>query len=446
MLRKKCSCGKAAWGRCGHNWFASFKIAGTRREVATGAADRDAAIVEGSRRKLELRTAAGTDLRERCRLSQLAAAHLGEKSKEGVTPERLKVIEYHWRPVLRHFKPDFDPAALTYSNLEAYRDARREHGVRGQTIEREAWCLKQGLRIAKRRGWIKEQPVPLDEWPVIGHDPKDERRAGKLHDHNVLRAVLAECDQDLRERIEFSARTGLRKHELLRMEYSWIERPPKGYALPAMLAIPATGSKTGRPRLVPLPRQALAILKRRHAASAQKRLVFPGDRKKLFYRAIDAAREKAAKRLGKQGAIEAGYFVNVTLRDMRHAYLTAGEHATKDRKAAADVAGHARLKTTEIYLHSDLDRLAAFASAAGGWFKGAEGGGRKVSRRAPQKSYFPYEKLVGTPGIEPGTPTVSSEGRGSKRNKIKDRTGHGGHVKSATCIAGGRTQGRKAAR
>lgn len=410
MLRKKCECGRQRWAKCPHFWHEKFKIDGTSREIHTGTADRAAAIVEGARRKIELRAALGAGFSRRCDLAKLAAAHIAESSAGRVSKERARVIEYQWAPVLRHFTPEFDPANLTFELIEAYRDKRRET-VRGQTIEREIWSLKEGLKIAKRRGLIRDYPVPLDDWPRIGHDQKDERRAGKLHDPAVLQAVLAECDQDLRERIEFDARTGLRKHELLRLEYSWVEHPPQGLGMPAMLVVPAASAKTKKPRLIPLSPEALAILDTRHHRLGGAR-VFVGDRKKALYRAIAAAKKKH------------GDMPNITLRDMRHAFLTAGEFATKDRKAAADVAGHARLKTTEIYLHSDLARLAAFAAVAGDWWsahtspEGVPDGGCPTPLPKTQKGYFPSEILVGTTGIEPVTPTVSSDNRAKKPNKI----------------------------
>jgi hypothetical protein len=456
-IDKRCKCEKPK--RCSHPYHARFKAAGREYELSTHTANRAEATVEGSRLQVERRQA-GAHAREGCRLSRLAAEHIAEKTAEfhtgAISAARVTAVTDHWTPVLRHLGPDFDANELcgprAFDHLKDMRDTRLKT-VRGQTFEREYWNLNEGLRIGWRKRWLRAPPLPRDEWPVIGHDKPDEARAGKIHRPEVIAGVWAELDQDWQDRLEVDAATGLRKHELLRFSFSWVVRAPSGLGCAAFIRPPDDSTKDGDERLLPIQKRVLEIIERRFAVACLLAMlsrlgghkptdpatwpVFPGDRKKSLYSAIERAQLAAVTRLGEDGAVARGYFRNVTLRDLRHGFSTAAEKRTKDKLAVADLLGHDRLSTTEIYLHSDLPRVIEAASAAGGWLNDALGGAKRgeqdssyIGGEMLNQLYFQPAALVGTTGIEPVTPTVSRKDLREIRSNIKESTRHRRHERS----------------
>lgn len=458
-LFKRCKCPEDKQATCDCPFYFRAKVRGQRRELSTGTPDRARASVEAGRRVIQERKRADAGVGAgRCRLSQLAAAHIVEARRERISKARLTVIGYHWKPVLEHFGPSFDPAAFggprAYELLAGFFDKRRET-VAGQTIEREAWCLHQGLRIGRRRDEI-EDFLDREDWPTIGHDPKNTARAGKLHPPAWVGAVLDACDLDLQERIEVDARTALRKHELMRMCFSWAREAPAGMACAGILCPPGEFTKDGDPRVIPIDDRVLGILRARFERPRPLRrknrqgerapvgdLVFIGDRKRALYAAMARARRAEVERLASVGMTEAhawqlleqrGWMRNLTFRDLRHAYANGGD----DKRAAADLLGHAKLSTTDIYLHSTPERLATFASEAGSWFDALrEGGATKGVQHnkgfggvMQNQQLFRGERMVVATGIEPVTPTVSSEGPGPKPLFSFAHVEHAAHGKS----------------
>ncbi len=478
-LFKRCQCPKASWEKCEHNWFASFKVHGKREEPTTGTSNREVAIEEACRLRREAREAPGPRTGDTVRLSQLAAAHIAQATQDvaegAICKERRQAIIDHWNPPLRFFqdRPEFeDVSRLTPAALAEYRD-HRLLTVKPVTVSREFWMMKTGMALGQERGW----KVPhIIRWPRIRgsgkKSNKDPARSGKAdHRPEYIRAVRAEMDDELRDRIDFDVTSSLRKHELLRFHISWVLETPQDFKVPALIRVPGAKSKDRDDRVIPLTPKNLEIIKRRYAANlerAEKRaywerrkgrkqqrdfdpgIVFPGDRKKALYAAIERAQAKLIKEHGQEEAEARGYLRNLTLRDLRSTFGTVAEHKTKDQRAIADIYGHTTLKTTAIYLHSTLDRMAEATLAVDEWYsdlleggtgEGGHTGGYFVDGRQFHQ-LFRGEKLVGARGIEPPTPTVSSQAQSPNPAESQEPTRNERNAKSrASMVEGGQGGG-----
>lgn len=280
----------------------------------------------------------------------------------GSTKEQQATIENHWVHICRVLGPDRDPATIDYDILLQYVATRRTqrqvrritrgkkkgevsgHGdlTRGQTIVRELQALKRGLQSALRKKAIAQMPA---EWPKVKRDPPREWQRGHLHEPEKVSAFLERLPPAARAQMTVAALTGLRAHELRRLSWSWVEKPPHGVEVPAILRVPISGAKTRTERLVALPLPALQALQdARQAVMAVDKAgampLMPGQYKKTYDRV----------------AHELGYVKNITLRDVRHCYGTLALQHGGDAAATQAAMGHKQLATTQRYQTSTIRR------------------------------------------------------------------------------------------
>lgn len=329
-------------------WWYRFKINGKEYRGSCGTCSRREAEAFERRKRSELEARAPKRRQARGHtLAELAGLDVDRAIAEGVDEEtRVPTLTHLWSWLVRELG-DIDPERIDARKVGEYVAARRRRKVAGQTIRRELQCLKRGLTLAYRRGWVSAKP-DSDEWPRLRSAPKG-RTAGKSHDPDVVRRWLAELHQDARDEAVLVALTGLRSQEAKRICPSWVRPAPPGAGVPALLEVPAAGAKTRKPRVLGLPAQAVAIIERRAVAR---------DVPVLSQSNFKKHRGAVAKRIG--------YATTITLRDLRHCHLTWGLEGTGDARATLEAAGHTDLRTTERYLHTTLTRTAGIAQAAAG--------------------------------------------------------------------------------
>jgi len=277
-------------------------------------------------------------------VARLAEWDVERAVAEGVAESRAQTLEWVWAPLADHFgdKPvqQIDEVAIT-----RYVAARREAGVRGQTIRREAQALVRALGLARQRGHIGRVPAR----PKIRSDAPLESARGQLHPPEVLAVWLAELHQDARDEVELCLRTGLRAAELKRVRASWVEPAPAGSATRYVLRVPAGDAKTRRERVIGLTDAAAEIIRRRVEADPEAEHVLAQGTHRRAYR-------EAAERIG--------YGKRIKLRDLRHTFATLAVAGSGDPWAALESLGHRDLRTTSLYQHSTEARAAATAAAA----------------------------------------------------------------------------------
>ncbi len=94
----------------------------------------------------------------------LAALDIQEARARGVGGNQQVSIEGCWNHVCRRLGPELEPESVSDDRVVACVASRREEDAKGQSIVKEIPALKRGLRIARRRGSVRQ---PLDEWPRI---------------------------------------------------------------------------------------------------------------------------------------------------------------------------------------------------------------------------------------------------------------------------------------
>lgn len=208
-----------------------------------------------------------------------------------------------------------------------------EADVAPATINRLLAILRRVGNLAERWGWTRE-PLGRRVELVPGE------RARELYVTPAqVRRLAAAAEPLTRDVILFAALTGLRRSEILRLTPADVR---------GGVAIVDSRSKSGRPRVVPMPAEAARI--------AHRRLPF-GIGVSLLHKRFDAARTAAG-------------LPALRFHDLRHAFGTWLAETGADGPTIRDVMGHSSLSVTSRYLQSApesarraVDRLPKLMSA-----------------------------------------------------------------------------------
>jgi integrase len=350
--------------RRGEVWWYKFKFRGVTHRATTNERDRQRAAAAAARLRLSIE--ANQPVATGGGLIVLSELDIERAIAAGASKAQQKTLERdRWAKLLRFFG-DLPASQINFDNIQSYIVSRRGDGVRGQTIKREIAALKRGLLIAKRRGWLASV---LDEWPTVKNDPPKDSQRGKLHDPDSLRSVVKALPLDVQEGVAFAFLTGLRYAELRRIRMDYVFKAPPGSPTPGLLRLPADKTKNRKERTIGLSVAAMRILaarverghskhRGRVAADFDPLLVFP----RVNYRnAIVKA------------CTEAKYSGVITMRDLRHTFMTLGLLETGDIRATMAAGGHTKEATAFMYQHATMDRTASVSLGAEKLLRGHSG-------------------------------------------------------------------------
>ena len=187
------------------------------------------------------------------------------------------------------------------------------------TVNRKLAVLRRVARLAHRQWqWLDE---PLGDRITLV--PGERHRHTYLTTAQVQKLALA-APKRIRDAILLAALTGLRRSEILRLKAA----DKRG----GMLTLSET--KSGRPRIVPLPPQAAHIKLPLEMGESELRVGF------------EAARAKAG-------------MPHVRFHDLRHTYASWLVRKGAGLTVVRDLLGHASLSVTSRYAHLQEDQLRA---------------------------------------------------------------------------------------
>lgn len=221
--------------------------------------------------------------------------------------------------------------------------------VAGQlkTAEAKPATINRYLSVLRRIGNLAEQWGLLERSPRITLLPERNERHVYLTPAEVQR-LAAQCPAEVGDAVRLAALTGLRRSELLRLQPSDVRNG-------ALLLDART--KSGRPRLVPLPPEALRI--------ARARLPWTIDPWRL--------------RSGFEAARKAAGLPHARFHDLRHTYASWLVQSGQSMKAVKDLLGHSTMAMTDRYAHLAAPHL---ARAVSGLRLGQ--GGERVGKKAKE--------------------------------------------------------------
>jgi integrase len=293
-------------------------------EAKTWAAEQEAAIVHGT---LPDRPA----VKGAMTLGDILDRYMQEitPTKRGAASELLRIKAFKRDPIaavaLRNFSS---------SHVAAYRD-RRLLAVSSSSVRRELTIIRHALEIARR------------EWrlPIVGNPVADirrpldncarERRLEAGEEARLMEAIDAGLNSELRPAVELAIHTGLRRGELLNLDWNCIDLNRR------LARIPVT--KTGKPRTIPLTDAACTILLARHPRPVGR--VF-----QMTANALQQAWQRAVKRAG---------LVDLRYHDLRHEALSRMFELGLSMPEVALISGHREPRMLLRYTHirpSDVAR------------------------------------------------------------------------------------------
>ena len=312
------------------------------------------------RRSLKTTDRAIADRRARAWLGELDAIAWGEKPRRTYAEAEEKFIREHLTAIkrgsalryadcLRHLSEHFGTMTLdqiTSAALSDFETKRRLQGLSPSTIRLDLRCLSSMLTSCVDWEWIDANIVPafLHRRAKRGLKESPPRTRYLTEAEEV--ALLNAARPELRQAMVLAIDTGLRREELFSLQWWQVD-------LDRGLITTTTNTKSGRPRVVPLPERSCAIL----AAlprGADHVLVNPVTGRR--YGDMSEGLASAQKRAGISGG--------VCWHDLRR---TAGcRWLQRDGKRIEEVSillGHSTVKMTEErYAFLEAEQVAASLS------------------------------------------------------------------------------------
>lgn len=222
-------------------------------------------------------------------------------------------------------------------HLSAFLANRRDAGDSPATINRRAVIVRGFARWCERQGRVKS--IPLARATI--KTPAEEQR--DLPPWLVMLALAKRLNPDHAQAALALAYTGCRRNELLGTLWSEIDWTR------GLLRLPGSRTKNKKARAVPLPEEAIEILKARRAKDPKGRGPF------LDEKGVYTVKPESLTHAWRREADAAGHRA-VRLHDLRHAYCTRSlTELGADIVTVQMVAGHSSIQTTRKYLHANSD-------------------------------------------------------------------------------------------
>jgi len=347
------------WSRDGITYFergdrrtiwVDIHVEGRRFKRSTRETTRQAAERAGRRIRVELEAELHaappladhhlfleTWAREEIRRTREAAKH----------PATVSAQISRWVQIVRHLGTECRLTDIDVPKLRWYQRQRRDiDGTRAQTIVREWGAIRRCFVMALEQREVQEHREVADYlrnmlavWPrMVGRDPKSDTLKGHLRTADQIRAVCTLASEDLQDILLFALMTGLRRGELLRLEFGWIREAPAGFDVAAVLKLPDESAKTDQGGgVVGLSSLALDIAHRRFEEVQD-----------LGARLFHTGCSKQLRRINRELHIDPP----VKLRDMRTTHVTWSKQGA-GLDAAQASARHSDPRTTMAYLREN---------------------------------------------------------------------------------------------
>ena len=285
-LRKLCRCPRRQWSKCGHPWYLNYKptsgpayrlsldkYIGRRIESKTEAEE----IAADLRKEMRAGRFGRPTARDTMTLRQLADVYLERyvEVERAATAEDfrggLRVICSTPLPSPTGGTLRFGQWRLTdvvTDTVERYREARRATGTGVGGTNRSLGRLRAVYNWAERVGYVETTPFKRGTVAVIRLSRETARSRRLNADINEEGTLLAACGTHLRAVVEAALETGMRRGEILSLQWTQIEGLQVNgstivWAPRAELVLPWGKTKTRRDRRIPISSRLKGILELR---------------------------------------------------------------------------------------------------------------------------------------------------------------------------------------
>ena len=261
-----------------------------------------------------------------------------------------KLKKRSWRSDQKYLKAQLTPyfgkmelLKITQLHVHQFIVKRQRDGVKNSTINRELTVLKKMLNLAIEWGFeIERNPVAKGKF----FSEEEYRRNRVLTDEEEKRLFHVAAPH-LRPVLTCALSTAMRYTEILGLRWENVDLVKR------QITIKAESSKTGKRRVVPINDTLFAELgKLKKLNSGASPFVFLYEDPKTGKRRPVKTVRRAFLMACRRACIK-----DLTFHDLRHTVGSRLISKGTDPVSVKNILGHSNLKTTEIYLHSNMKQM-----------------------------------------------------------------------------------------
>lgn len=318
----------------GRRWCVNFTCRGRRvRKVAHLAQTEEEALVvlQEEMRKAFDNEYGAVRKKEKTTFEELGTIYLDTYAK--VRKKSWRSDEKYLKAQLIPFFGDTYVKNVSPLAVDRFVAKRQKDGVKNSTINRELTVLKKMLNLAI--DWqfdIQKNPVKRARY--FSEEKYRRDRVLSSEEESVL---FREAAPHLKPILTCALQTGMRCSEILGLRWENVSLEKR------QIHIKAESSKSGKARIIPINSTLSHELKKLCGANEFVFLY-----KSRPVKSINAAFTNARQRAG---------IKDLTFHDLRHTVASRLTSKGADPVTVKNILGHSNLRTTEIYLHSNLKRM-----------------------------------------------------------------------------------------
>ena len=262
-----------------------------------------------------------------------------------VTPRKSPASQRRDHVVLERFRTRWGALDLNHLRTKTVEDylTERLHDVTLATVSKELGILKSAYARAVRWDWVTSTP-----FRGIALNQEGEERLRWLTEDEAARLVAIAAPW-LRDLIEVGLDTGLRRSNLVGLQWDWLHEQGTVLMVPRQLVKAKKATV-----LIPLTSRAATIIQRQ---------VRHGDAPCVFTHSEGRAYSLAQVSMAVIRAAKQAQLSDVSLHTLRHTFISRLVQAGRPLPEVAALAGHRDIKMTMRYAHLAPSHLRAGIAA-----------------------------------------------------------------------------------
>ena len=265
-------------------------------------------------------------------------AQLMDKFMKEHAPKVSDSMQRSYSSYLKHLIPFFGDSTLlsvSRKKISNYKVLRQDEGARPATINRELAMVSKAFTLALEDWeWISGNNKPFSKIPY----EKENNERDRWLTEDEEKSLLENSSEWLREIVVFALNTGLRQGELLSLEWNRVDLFRR--------TILIHKTKNGKPKTVPLNKNAIDVIARRAKEKVRK---LKNDF--VFLSRHGTKIDRHNLRRAFNNATKKAEIENFTFHDLRHCFCTKLAQRGVDIYKIAKLAGHEDIRMTQRYSH-----------------------------------------------------------------------------------------------
>lgn len=300
-------------------WWYDFTVNGQRFRGSTGKeTKREAKKVEDDEKR---RARDGNKRPAEWRLHDLCRTYYDQHARD---KRSAPTILYQLAKLRDIIGKDRRLLSITNATMMDFRQAREREGVSVSSVNREIVILRAAMRFAAE---MHEIPVPRLSWTKLMKEEPPHRI--RFLSFDEYRALVDSAHVQLRPIIICAVTTGLRKDNILRLDWSQVKLGHR---------VIQTAIKGNKAHTVRISNQLSAILSTT-APDARTGIVFPCPNFEKRWRA----------------AVKAAAITDLRFHDLRHTFASWARQSGADLADLKEGMGHSDISMTLRYAHIKPD-------------------------------------------------------------------------------------------